>query len=381
MNNSHLSKVQRGDPLIIPAAAYNAFIDAAVAHRRGRLGVGRLTSRDAGQSVVVPIKNNSGADRDRYDVLGIDGPLFDPATYPDSYKQQVALKGIAPVAPAHEGSFAILLEPVAAGGIGQAAIAGLTIVKVNVPDAAAEAFDFAEISNGQTGYLVKSATGTARVVTIESGTGTKWAVVSFGSAGPSKLLSANHTDTNAAAPAVAKGSIIVGSGDDPSVWTVLAVGDDGKVLTVVDGAAAWQTPGAGSELYATSIRVKIPANTAAGEQDIHTDDWRNYQITHQAWYSMNVPPYAGYGQWTYGLYHENDEQFGGAKTVNGIRVTPTPTYYVDPTIDVFEGGDVGFYIDKDNGHLKVKWTLDTAYDRMLRLDISRSYGYPDVTVS
>ena len=51
-----------------------------------------------------------------------------------------------------------------------------------------------------------------------------------------------------------------------------------------------------------------------------------------------------------------------------------------PTIDVFEGGDVGFYIDKDNGHLKVKWTLDPSYDRMLRLDISRSYGYPDVTV-
>ena len=51
-----------------------------------------------------------------------------------------------------------------------------------------------------------------------------------------------------------------------------------------------------------------------------------------------------------------------------------------PTIDVFEGGDVGFYIDKDTGHLKVKWTLDPSYDRMLRLDISRSYGYPDVTV-
>ena len=30
-------------------------------------------------------------DRSRYDVPGIDGPPFDPATYPDSYKQQVAL--------------------------------------------------------------------------------------------------------------------------------------------------------------------------------------------------------------------------------------------------------------------------------------------------
>ena len=42
---------------------------------------------------------------------------------------------------------------------------------------------------------------------------------------------------------------------------------------------------------------------------------------------------------------------------------------------------MGFYIDKDDGHLKVKWSLDPSYDRMLRLDISWSYGYPDVTVS
>ena len=41
---------------------------------------------------------------------------------------------------------------------------------------------------------------------------------------------------------------------------------------------------------------------------------------------------------------------------------------------------MGFYVDKDNGHLKVKWTLHTTYDRMHGLDISRSYGYPDVTV-
>ena len=35
---------------------------------------------------------------------------------------------------------------------------------------------------------------------------------------------------------------------------------------------------------------------------------------------------------------------------------------------------MGFYIDKDNGHLKVKWTLHESCDRLLRLDISRSYG-------
>ena len=179
MNGTELAKVQRGDPLIIRASTFNAMIDAAIAHRRGRLGVGRTATRHAGQSVVVKIKNNSGAARSRFDVLGIDGPLFDPATYPDSYKQQVSLKGITPAADTHEGNFAILLEPLAAGGIGRAAIAGMTIVKVNVPDEAAEAYDYAEIADATTGYLAKSETGSARVVTIESGTGTKWAVVNL----------------------------------------------------------------------------------------------------------------------------------------------------------------------------------------------------------
>ena len=379
MNGTQLAKVQKGDPLIIKASTFNAFVDAAAAHRRGRFGVGRTITRDAGQSVVVPIKNNSGADRSRYDVLGIDGPLFDPATYPDSYKERVTLKGITPATGTHEGNFAILLEPIASGEIGQAAIAGLSVVQVNVVDADAEAFDFAEIKNATAGYLTKSATGTARVVTIQSGTGTKWAVISFGHLGPSKLLSATHTDTKADAAAVAKGSMIVGNGDSPSVWDAVGIGADGKVWTVVDGTGAWADPPGGGSV--TSIIVKIPAGTAAGEQDIHTDDWRNYQLTHEAWYNANTPGNAGKGQWTYGLYGENDEQYGSAKTVNGIHIVPTPTYYVDGTIDVFEGGDVGFYVDKDNGHLKVKWTLDPSYDRMLRLDISRSYGYPDVTVS
>jgi len=38
-------------------------------------------------------------------------------------------------------------------------------------------------------------------------------------------------------------------------------------------------------------------------------------------------------------------------------------------------------VKADNGHVKVKWMLDLSYDRLLRLDISRSYGYLDVTVS
>ena len=107
----------------------------------------------------MPVKNNSGTARDCYDVLGIDGPLFDPSSNPDGFKRQIALKGVTPAAGTHEGNFAILLEPVPAGGIGNAVIAGLAIVQVNVPDSAAEAYDFAEIADATTGYLVKSPTG------------------------------------------------------------------------------------------------------------------------------------------------------------------------------------------------------------------------------
>jgi len=73
---SFLNKVKSGDPLSIPAAAYNSFIDAAIDLKN------RQNNTDAGiqpqfrQSGIVLVRNQSGADRDQSDILGVNIPLI-----------------------------------------------------------------------------------------------------------------------------------------------------------------------------------------------------------------------------------------------------------------------------------------------------------------
>jgi len=96
-------------------------------------------------------------------------------------------------------------------------------------------------------------------------------------------------------------------------------------------------------------------------------------------YAAGTPGAGCGGQWTYGLYGENNEQFGSATVVNGIRVEE-PEYFVDRTIDVFEDGDLGIYVNKDDGTMYIDWLIHTTYDRHIRLDISRAYGTPDISL-
>ncbi len=57
-------------------------------------------------------------------MLGIDGPIFTPVDSEDGFKNRVALVGVTPANPTHLGRFAILLEPIANGKIGQPADPG-----------------------------------------------------------------------------------------------------------------------------------------------------------------------------------------------------------------------------------------------------------------
>jgi len=182
-NGSKLTHVRPGDPLEIGAGTFNAMIDAAKAHRASQHNVGRTTRPDLRQANMVIVKNDSGADVSRYGVLGITGPLFDPTSKPVPFHQEIVMVGDEPDDRYHIGKFVIAQEPIKAGELGHAMIAGVSIVQVLVPDAAAEAFDFVEMIDGESGHLAKSATGTAHVVSMESGyhaTTLKWAVISFG---------------------------------------------------------------------------------------------------------------------------------------------------------------------------------------------------------
>jgi len=172
-----LKKAQPSKPLRIPARAYNAFIDAARDHQARQQNVDGAPAAELRPGGIVPVKNASGADRERFDIVGIDAPIFTPGDNEDSFKNHVALKGILPTEADHAGRFAILLEPLRTGAIGLACVQGICPVKVSVDD---EDHACADVNDGQAGSLKSGLGGAAFILWKESGTGEKWAVVKLG---------------------------------------------------------------------------------------------------------------------------------------------------------------------------------------------------------
>ncbi|MCE5230472.1 hypothetical protein LLG95_12880 [bacterium] len=127
-------KVAPGDRLEISAPAYNAFVDAALAHRNNQhnVRIDRLPEKSTG---AVLIRNDSGSVRQRFDVLGIAGPLIAPANNLTEFQNRVALKGVAPAAATvAAGRIAILAEPLKAGKIGRAFVHGVCAARVKILD-------------------------------------------------------------------------------------------------------------------------------------------------------------------------------------------------------------------------------------------------------
>jgi hypothetical protein len=117
---------------------------------------------------------------DRFSVLGIDGVIISPDDNLDQFKSRIALTGVTPTAD-HVGKFAVLLESAADGQLVRAAIDGLTVCKVEATAPAPGSVDrFADIEASTTDHLVAKATGAARIIWRQAGTGATWAVVRLG---------------------------------------------------------------------------------------------------------------------------------------------------------------------------------------------------------
>ena len=180
-----MKKVIRGQPLDIPATTFNTFVDSARDYqmRQRNQTPGRTQNTHAKDTILV--KNNSGSDRDRFDVLGIDGVIFTPTDNADTFKNDVALKGITPDIDDHAGKFVILAEPLKSGSIGRAFISGVCVAYVDIDD---EDHTTADVKDGDATSLLSSDDGAVSILWAESGTGDKWAVVRFGGGGGSKMF-------------------------------------------------------------------------------------------------------------------------------------------------------------------------------------------------
>jgi hypothetical protein len=175
MAGDAFKKVQPGQRLEITAEVYKAFLDAARAVREHKV-FGTEASQFFRQSGIVKVRNASGADQGRFAVLGLTEPIILPPDNLDEFKRQVTFEGTVPVKNDHKGKIAVLLEPVAAGKIGLAVVAGVVPVRLQVIPG--KLYDCAEIIDGGTQALRNQPHGSARVLWVEgAGSTERWAVV------------------------------------------------------------------------------------------------------------------------------------------------------------------------------------------------------------
>ena len=174
----HLRKVQSGQKLEIPAGTFNAFVDAAKDLRSRQQSRRQEHEPRYPNSGVVKVRNQSGQDRDRFDVLGLVSPIIDPAANLQAFSNEPALEGVRPEDPDHFGKFAILLEPVKDGQIAHCAcVSGVTPARVNVTK---EWHDRADVRRDDPTCLESGEYGSAMILWKQPGKGLKWALVKIG---------------------------------------------------------------------------------------------------------------------------------------------------------------------------------------------------------
>lgn len=163
------AKVRKGDPLAIPAAAYNGFIDAAIANRQGRPQGGLSQPKpDASQNGIIPIRNDTGATLPRWGVVGIGSALVDPATSELGFVNRPAMSGVDPSALTHSGQFAVMMEAVRAGAIAPGLVSGTVPVKVDITN---DHDTWADVTDGNPNHLTSTPLGSAEILWPRPGPG------------------------------------------------------------------------------------------------------------------------------------------------------------------------------------------------------------------
>lgn len=243
-------QVTPGDPFEFPAVVYNAMLDTIrdAGYATGAGDPGRASGR---QPAIIRVKNESGSDILRNQVLGLDGPIFTPTDSEDAFLRSVSFRGVVPLDSLHRRRYCVLIDPAADGMFARAWVAGVCQVKVDVKDASHE---FAKIVDGDPTMLESDHHGSAQILWTEtddtyygSETGVMWAIVRLGSSGEGLFRAAVTTaiPTGSIGSPSSSGRAVVyidGVADSTSVtvWndhTLSSPIDTGKVvkLGVIDG--------------------------------------------------------------------------------------------------------------------------------------------------
>jgi hypothetical protein len=187
MAGDPLRKVAPGAPLVIPAAAYNAFIDAVRELKSMQTSGPEALKAGLPHSNIVRCVNQVGAEILQYGVVGLDDPVTtcdsaDANTVQTFSANDRLFKAVVPTVANHADRFALAMFSVEnnAEAIGSFAVAGIYPCKVDVTN---EAHVFATVKEGSIEMLASADSGLAQILWKEPGTGTKWATVRLGGTG------------------------------------------------------------------------------------------------------------------------------------------------------------------------------------------------------
>jgi len=176
MGRNEFQHVRAGEPLQIPAATYNAMVDAAQAHRNRRIN---LAPHGGGfDSLFVYVVNTTGQSLQRFNVVGLDGPSETQNL--DVFCSRIVFKGVKPQKK-HKGKFAVLQQDAANNMVVRACVYGATIAKVKTDSSSSE-LKFCDIKENETGYLVSGGSG-AEVLWSDNSSQERWSIIRIGSGG------------------------------------------------------------------------------------------------------------------------------------------------------------------------------------------------------
>ncbi|MFN7735515.1 MAG: hypothetical protein ACK5O8_05310 [Pirellula sp.] len=187
-------KVMPGDPLKIPAEAWNALVDLSQQQKNQQHDLISQTEGTSRQTTLAKVRNQTGVDLDRFSIVALGTPIITPTANLKECKRQVSFQGLVPSAGTGP-RFGVLLEPLKNNLIGTAAVGGCVITRVSV---GATAYACAEIVAGQNGYLRSVPHGPASVLWIESTGAVRWAVIRFDDANYEEIvfITSNIPDAN-----------------------------------------------------------------------------------------------------------------------------------------------------------------------------------------
>lgn len=244
-----LKKAIPGDPLTFSATTLNHWGDAARAWRlrKGGNTGGQPLDGDPLAAANLVLVKWTGSDLGAFSVLTPSGAEIEPTSQDLALaaRRQPVFTGAAPSAATD--AVLITVEPILDGSIGRAAVAGVVPCRVNVSSAS---HGYAEPDTGTTDYLASAASGPARILWREGGTGEQWAIVLLEGTGASSSESgffARLTDSSGGAWDFVKLKLSAGSYVDDGIETTgypaVPLTIDGSVLcNPVADLRVWMIP-------------------------------------------------------------------------------------------------------------------------------------------